>query len=448
MDAILFWNGVCLDANKIDFTTDKPEINPAPEQGGPTRTSRAFAIVHLAMYDAYIAIAGGGKTYLMYSTAELPSVTGVPAAQAAVAAAACQTLIALFPRQRDRFVKQHLDFMTMLGSGDPGIEAGLAWGRIVAAKMLAARANDGSNVPDDQYAPSAEPGKHRVDPLNPGQKFLGPLWGQVSPFGINNLTAVVPGTPPPAMTDARYTSDFAAVASSGALNSTTRTQRQTAKGLFWAYDGARNIGLPPRLYNQVVRAITTKLGTVTEQQNARLFAMINVAMADAGIQCWHEKYIYNLWRPVLGVREADPGWGPTGKGDGNSATQGDPYWLPFGAPRTNQPGMTSFTPHFPAYPSGHASFGTAALHLAEKELALPKGFTFEFVSDELNGESIDRDGSVRTRFSASMTIADAIEENVLSRVYLGVHWEFDGREGAANGRIIADKIQGAFPDRA
>ena len=450
MDAILFWNDVCLEANKTDFSSDKPETNPSPEQGGPTRTSRAFAIVHLAIYDAYVGIiTAAGNKYLTYAAGELPTATTIGAARAAVAAAACQTLIALYGKQRDVFVKKHLEFMSMLpGAGDPDIEAGLTWGRTVAAKMLADRTGDGSQVSDDQYAPSGEPGRHRVDPQNPGQKFLGPLWGKVKPFGINNLTTVVPGAPPPALNSAAYATNYNAVKTLGVLSGGTRTVSQTTKGLFWAYDGARNIGVPPRLYNQVVRAIVAKVGTVTEAMNAKLFAMVNVAMADAGIQAWYEKYRYNLWRPVVGIREASPGWGPTGKGDGNGATAVDPFWLPLGAPRTNQPALTSFTPNFPAYPSGHATFGTAALHLVDQVLALPATFKFDFVSDEFNGQSVDRDGSVRPFFIANMSIAEAIEQNLLSRVYLGVHWEFDGREGETNGTMIADKIRLAFPAKA
>ena len=418
-------------------------VDPTPQQGGPIRTARALAIVHLAMYDAYVGVKGG-PPYLSYTASENPGTTDTPAAQAAVAAAACLTLIDLFSRQKDTFLQQHQAFITMLNESDPKIARGLAWGSLVAAKMLAARKDDGSAASNDQYAPSAEPGRHRVDPLNPTQGYLGPLWGHVKPFGINNLNTAVPGMPPPALNSTQYATDFNAVKTLGTATGGTRTSAQTTIGVFWAYDGPRNIGVPPRLYNQIVRNIAAQHGT-NEATNAKLFAMVNVAMADAGIQAWHEKYRYNVWRPVIGIREANAGWGPTGKGDGNPATVGDPYWLPLGAPRTNQPGKTAFTPPFPAYPSGHATFGTAALHVTQLLLGLPSTFSFEFVSDELNGESVDGDGSLRTKHRRTLTIAEAIEENILSRVYLGVHWEFDGREGEKNGRLIAEKINAAFP---
>ena len=349
----------------------------------------------------------------------------------------------MFPRQKDSFVAEHVKFVGMLPDQDPKIAKGLAWGTLVAEKMLAARKDDGSSASDAFYAPSAEPGRHRADPMNAGQGLLGPLWGKVKPFGIADLNAQVPGLAPPPFNSSAYAADFAAVKDLGRDTGSTRTNDQTTIGLFWAYDGPRNIGVPPRLYNQVVRTIAMKKGT-SEAENAKLFAVINVAMADAGIQCWAEKYKHNIWRPVLGVREAESGWGPTGMGDGNTETTGDPTWVPLGAPFTNQPARGAFTPPFPAYPSGHATFGTAALRATALVLGLSDSFAFSFVSDEFDGQAIGASG-VRTRHVRNLTIAKAIEENVLSRVYLGVHWEFDGREGEKNGNLIAQKIAGAFP---
>lgn len=444
IDSILYWNAVANEATRVDFSSPAPAINPAPEQGGPTRTSRALAMVHLAMYDAYVGIRGGG-TYLEYGASEKPDTDELFAAQAAVSSAAALTLISLYGRQREAIRRQHVEFLAKLPGGDPHIARGSAWGEHVAGKLLASRKNDGSELSEEFYVPSAEPLRHRPDPLNPGQGFLGPLWGQVKPFGVRNLTTVIPGSPPPCPTDPEYIRDFKEVKAVGKRDGSCRTPEQTTVGLFWAYDGARNIGVPPRLYNDVVRSIAAKKGT-NEAQNARLFAIVNVAMADAGIQTWHEKYRFDLWRPVVGVREASSGYGPTGNGDGSPETVGDGAWLPLGSPRTNQVG--SFSPPFPAYPSGHATFGAAALHAARLELELGDDFVFEARSDELDGTSLDGDGSQRVRHVRKLTIEKAIEENLVSRVYLGVHWRFDGKEGAANGSKIAEKVQRAFPDMA
>jgi hypothetical protein len=444
IDSILFWNQVALDAGKNDFSLPDPRpADMVPQQPGPTYASRALAIVHLAMYDAFVGVRGGGATYLNYST-EVPSgTTTVAAARAAVAAAACLTLIAMYSRQKDMFLKKHNEFVASLPGTDPSISKGLAWGHVVGGRMLADRKADGSEASNDQYAPSTEAGRHRPDPYSPTQGFLGPLWGKVRSFGFNDIHAAISALPDP-LALPEYVGDFIEVKDKGRKSGGTRTLDETNVGLFWAYDGARNIGVPPRLYNQVVRALVDKKGGVTEAQNAKLFAMVNVAMADAGIQAWHEKYRHSLWRPVLGIREADAGWGPTGQGDAKSGTEGDPYWEPLGAPRTNSSGQPSFTPNFPAYPSGHATFGTAALLVAKSELGLADAFAFSFVSDELNGENVGASG-VRPRHERTLTLASAIEENILSRVFLGVHWKFDGRKGEQIGKEIAHKLVAAFP---
>ena len=436
-----------LDAVKMDFASPTPADPPSPQQPGPTYLARALAIVHLAMHDAFIGIRGTdpSKTYINYSPAT-PGTTDLQAAQAAVAAAACLTLIAMFSKQKDFFLAKHQEFLVGVPDTDPEIARGLAWGKLVAERILASRKSDGSDASNDQYAPSTLPYRHRADPLTPSQGFLGPLWGKVAPFGINNLNAVITALPNP-VTLPEYATDFDEVKGKGRDQGGTRTIDETNIGLFWAYDGARNIGLPPRLYNQAVRAIIEKKGGVTELQNAKIFAMANVAMADAGIQAWHEKYKHNFWRPVLGLREADAGWGPSGLGDKNPATSGDPYWRPLGAPRTNSSGPASFTPPFPAYPSGHATFGTAAFKVVQIAFSLPDTFAFDLVSDELNGISVGATG-IRPLHKRSLTIRKAIDENVLSRVYLGVHWKFDGLKGQQIGEAIATKIVGAFPAMA
>ena len=414
------------------------------EQDGPTRTSRALAIVHLAMYDAFVGIRGG-PTYLSYDASEKPDFSMFPAnEQAAVASAAALTLITLYNRQRDAIRQKHQEFLSSLQSTDPMITRGIEWGKLVAMKMIKSRQCDGSELEDNFYAPVGHPLHHRADPLHPEQSFLGPLWGQVKPFGIANLLVKVPGSPPPPSNHPDYLRDFNEVKSIGRRQSDQRTPEQTTIGLFWAYDGAHQIGVPPRMYNQIVRAIAMEKGT-SEEENARLFALVNVAMADAGIQAWYEKYKYDFWRPVIGIREASEGYGPTCRGDGNPQTVSDPEWLPFGSPKTNEPGRPSFTPPFPSYPSGHATFGTAAIRVAQLELCLPDDFAFEFVSDEFNGINIDEDGSLRVRHCRPFTICRAIEENVASRVYLGVHWRFDSTEGKANGLEIARLIHCKFP---
>src|SRR5205823_7435928 len=130
---------------------------------------------------------------------------------------------------------------------------------------------------------------------------------------------------------------------------------------------------------------------------ARLLALVNVALADGGIACWESKYYFRFWRPITGVRESDPGTGPTGAGDGNLLTLGDPNFSPLGAPASNLRGP-NFTPPFPAYPSGHATFGGAVFQMLRHVFGTDS-IAFTFVSDEFNGMTSDNQGDVRPRLA-------------------------------------------------
>ena len=154
---------------------------------------------------------------------------------------------------------------------------------------------------------------------------------------------------------------------------TPRTPLQTLIGLYWAYDGASQIGTPPRLYNQIAREILGRNVNGADRQaaSARLLALVNIAMADAGIAAWYHKYRYQFWRPILGIREYDDSYWNGGTAVSHALHQRcDPWWVPLGAPRTNEPGRRSFTPPFPAYPSGHATFGAASFEMIQRFLGL------------------------------------------------------------------------------
>ena len=150
---------------------------------------------------------------------------------------------------------------------------------------------------------------------------------------------------------------------------------------------------------------------------------------------------YQVWRPVTGIRESDPGTGPTGAGDGNPRTVGDVNFTPLGAPASNLRGP-NFTPPFPAYTSGHATFGAAVFQILRRVFGTDR-IRFTFVSDEFNGRTRDNEGRVRPRIPRSFaSLSHAEEENGQSRIYLGIHWAFDKTDGIVQGRRVANYVFG------
>jgi hypothetical protein len=229
-----------------------------------------------------------------------------------------------------------------------------------------------------------------------------------------------------------------ALGGDGDTTPTSRTEEQTQIGIYWAYDGTPSLCAPPRLYNQIAVQIADQMGT-NAVDLARLLALINVAMSDAGSAIWESKYFYQIWRPITGIREADPGTGPTGDGDGNPDTTGDATFTPLGAPASNLTGP-DFTPPFPAYPSGHAGFGGALFETLRRFYGTDN-IPFTFVSDEFNGVTLDNEGNPRDLIPRSFsTLSQAEEENGQSRIYLGIHWSYDKTEGIAQGRRVAEYI--------
>jgi membrane-associated phospholipid phosphatase len=431
-DAILRWNTVAIQAVVDDHSgTFGPRLQP-----GPTGGSRALAIVHIAMFDAVNAIDGSYDAY--HAIANPPAGASI---DAAIAQAAHDTLVALYPTQQQVFDKQ----LALALAGVPanqGRAAGIAVGAAAALNILNDRAADGSaagQIPI--YQPTSDPplaGEHQPDPLNPLQGLLGPGWGQVATFSDIDVTAAaVRAPPPPALGSAAYTANFLDVfmhGGDGIISPTIRTPEQTEIGLFWAYDGTKGLGVPPVLYNQITRVIAQQQRN-TLVQNARLFALVNIAMADAGIACWDSKYFYNFWRPIVGIRNGDL--------DGNPDTLRVADWVPLCAPASNQSG-NNFTPPFPSYPSGHATFG-AALFRTLANFYGRDDIPFRFKSDEMSGRTTDNLGNHRFTVVRSFdTFTDAAIENARSRIYLGIHWQFDADSGIHQGTTIADHVFGTL----
>jgi PAP2 superfamily len=391
-DAIIAWNQTMLDAIRATMDT----------LGLSTRT---MAMVQAAMYDAVNGIDHFGSVYQVSAPA---SESQGASPEAAASEAAFDVLSSLIPQEKALYNATLAESLADIPDG-PGKTAGLAVGDTVAAGILAWRANDGSNL-QVPYVPGTAPGQWRPTPPDYTVAW-GPAWGQVTPFAIPSAKQFLP-PPPPALNSPAYAAALKLTESLGAQNSKTRTPRETQIADFWAYDVA-GMGPPPVLYNQITQDVALEQHN-TLDQDARLFALTDVAIGDTGIVTWDAKYTYNLWRPITAIRDA--------KQDGNKATVADPKWTPMGSPGDGV--RANFTPSFPAYDSGHASFG-AALFTTLADFYGTDKLTFTIGSDEEPGT-----------YETFSSFSAAAEENGMSRIYLGIHYIFDKTAGITEGNAI------------
>ena len=438
--ALRRWNQIAIDASGLDHKpVAEGENHTFGEQLGPGRSSRAIAIVHIAMADVVSAATGAFSSF-----------TGVQAkGQAvildiAISQAAHDTLVALFPSQTATFDQALAAELLRYQRGRVDPLPSRKLGATIASTVLATRANDGAATKEPrvntEHVCSDLPGHWRQDPISLIPLALGAYWGKCVPFVVQSAEQFRT-PPPPDMTSPEYAAAYDEVkrlGGDGINTPTERTPEQTFIGIYWAYDGTPSLCAPPRLYNQIVMQIANQRRLDTTRL-ARLLALVNVAMADTGFAAWESKFHWDVWRPITGIREADAGSGPTGSGDGNDATAGDPQFFPLGAPASNLTGP-NFTPPFPAYPSGHAAFGGALFQTLRRFFGTDHlGFTF--VSDEFDGKTRDNQGNVRPYMPRYFSrLSQAEEENGQSRIYLGIHWAFDKTEGIIQGRRIADYI--------
>ena len=433
------WNEIAINASGLDHTPVAPGENRVfGEQIGPCRAARAMAIVHIAIFEVVNAINGGYKSYVGLSPAASPT-----AQNAAIAQAAHDTLIALFPSQKASFDSQLAGDLSQISDG-LAKSNGITLGRRAAKAILAARSADGSQHPEPRvgvdFITSNDAGMWRQDPISLIPLALGAHWGDVKPFAIRSASQYrVPHQP--AMDSPEYAAAYDEVkrlGGDGITTPTERTEEQTQIAIYWAYDGTPSLCAPPRLYNQITVQLAGQMGT-NEVGLARLLALVNTAMADAALAVWESKFFYQCWRPITAIREADAGTGPSGTGDGNPATVGDPTFSPLGAPASNLNGP-NFTPPFPGYPSGHAGIGGALFQVLRRFYGTDN-IPFTFVSDEFNGVTRDHGGNVRPLIPRSFTtLSQAEEENGQSRIYLGIHFSFDKTEGIAQGRRVGDYV--------
>jgi hypothetical protein len=300
---------------------------------------------------------------------------------------------------------------------------------------------------------------------------FGGNWPQVKPFVLSSgsqFRATLPNPPVPDLNSPVYRTAFDAVFSLGAdaLRNQQRVDTPNHdhyfRAKFWSYDSTAGLCAPVRLYNQISDQVLqtyqrtiapdlmTPQHTAAAAEIARYYALINTAMADAGIAGWDAKYYFQYWRPVTGIRyEQDQ--------ENSGGTTLDPVfhevWYPLGAQATNSVAGYNITPPFPSYPSGHATFGGSLFEVLR--MLVPHDHGFSFQSDEFNGHqslgpNIDAYNFVRCKDGDNSPIyckpipfknfTDAEDDNAESRIWMGVHWQFDADAGNALGEKIGSWV--------
>jgi hypothetical protein len=388
-DVVIQWNQAVISA----IRNDKPAIG---------FVTRDLAIVQTAIYDAVNAIDHSDAAFLVQPAAAPADASPVAAADAAGLA----TASALFPDQTALFQATYQSALASVPVGQAQTD-GIAVGQSVAQQVLFARSNDGSNAVVN-YKPGTAPGDWRPTPaaFAPAQT---PQWPKVRPFALKFGSQFRPG-PPPALTSPEYTAAFNEVKDLGSVNSTDRTAQQTDVAKFWA--GAAGTPQIAGYWNEIAENAATSRGD-TLDRDARLFAELDVTLADATIANFDAKYTYNRWRPVTAIQLADQ--------DGNPDTVADPSWLPLNNTANN-----------PSWVSTHGDIsGAAAATLAH--FFGTDHISFSLTSEDLKGE---------THSFSSFSAAAAEAEN--SVVWSGNHFRFDVTAGDAQGREVARLIDRHF----
>jgi membrane-associated phospholipid phosphatase len=228
----------------------------------------------------------------------------------------------------------------------------------------------------------------------------------VTPFCLQSASQFRVG-PPPDLTSQDFTDAFNLTKDLGAIDSTSRTADETDAALFWQGIAIANNG-PFGHFDQIAQIVAVAQGN-TLVQNARLFALLDLAEADLFIACWDSKYTYNFWRPVTAIRAADT--------DGNPDTVADPNWTPLMA-----------TPSHPSYPAAHATLSRGSATV------LAAFFGTDSISFSLSYAGLP--GVTRSYDSFSA----AAQEAEMSRIWAGFHWSTDIAAGDPLGQSVATYV--------
>ena len=359
----------------------------------PMMASRILAMVHLAMHDALNGIAPVYETYALQQLDKKADPV------AAISAAAHEVLVASVPDKKEQLDAALAEAVKDVKSNDAK-ERGLALGRIAGKAIVALRAADDIfQNPIVEINNPLEPGRYQ--PVPPSPFVYAPFWATLKPFALESPKQFRIA-PMPDLSSVQYAEDFNEVRQKGNKENSTRTEEETTIAKFW-YEFSE-IG-----WNRVT-------ATVAADQNldllftARLFALVNMALADSYIAGWDSKFHYDFWRPYTAIRAAAT--------DGNDNTPEDASWEPL-----------MNTPPVQDYPSTHSALGNAAATVLNKLVGSSVGFT-------MTSTSADPVNSTRTLTNFSQ----AALENADSRIFAGLHFRFSCEKGLELGQDIGDWI--------
>jgi hypothetical protein len=383
--------------------------------GNGLAEARMYAMMHAAVHDAVNAIDRRSRPYAL--DAEVSGPASPDAAVAAAARDALVSVIAGLPESpqciANGIADANASYVAALAAIPDGAAKtnGVAVGQAAAAAIVALRADDGSDAPlvDFDYPQGTEPGQWRFTPDFPLQLAFAPNWGKVTPFVLKRSSQFRPRAPYH-LASKKYAADYDEIMRLGGDDITTpsaRTADQTEIGLFW-------IESSPLAWNRLARALSVSSG-LNLSENARLFGLLNLAMADGYIASWEAKYHYNFWRPITAIRLGDT--------DGNPDTAGVPDWTPL------QP-----TYPMPDHDSAHAVEGGAAAEILKQFFGTDDvPFTACSTTLAAGGRCGDPSPVIRSYSSFSQ----AANENAVSRIYIGIHFRRAVEEGVRHGQKIA-----------
>jgi hypothetical protein len=386
-DPVLDWNDQALNAIRLARTP-------------PPIAAQHLASVHAAIFDTVNGVTRTHHGWLVRDAAP-----GGIELDAAIAAAAHTTILALWGQAAnpENINAAYASALAAIPDG-AAKTAGIAWGKAVAARILAERAKSGLDKPLPGPFASTEPGKWRETP--PGfRPAVLPHVAKVTPFVMTSPDQFR-APPPPALDSQEHAEEIAYVVKVGARDGSERTEYETLTAPFWADD--LGSATPPGHWNVIAQDLARR-HRLSTPECARLFALLNLACADAGISCWDSKFFYSTWRPETAIREITK--------EINPHAVAHPDFIPLMG-----------TPAFPSYTSGHSTFSAAATRIVERFFGTDN-IAFTTTSDGLPG-------AVRT----FQKLSDARKEIGMSRVWGGIHFMSDNLVGQDCGLKLADYV--------